>query len=65
MELAGELGASLPFTDSVSGFYDDAEVRYGPHAPHLMAVRSIEDANDMVLHRHRHHDQHQHDRSPT
>ncbi len=59
MQLAGELGARLPFTASVRDFYDEAEVNYGPHAPHLMAVRSIEDANDMVLHRF--HDDHHHD----
>jgi 3-hydroxyisobutyrate dehydrogenase-like beta-hydroxyacid dehydrogenase len=51
MQLAGELGATLPFTDSVSNFYDRAEDRYGAHAPHLMAVRQIEVANDMILHR--------------
>jgi 3-hydroxyisobutyrate dehydrogenase len=59
MRLAADVGATLPFTGSVRDFYDAAEATFGPHAPHLMAVRSIENANGLVLH------QYESDRSPA
>ncbi len=52
-ELAADVGAVVDFTTSVHQRYIEAEERFGPHAPHLMAVRTIEDANDLVLHEHR------------
>lgn len=60
-ELAADVGAVLDITARVHEHYVDAEERYGPHAPHLMAVRSIEDANELVLHEHGH----QHHNSAT
>ncbi len=59
MHLADDVGATIPFAGSVRDFYDAAEATFGPHAPHLMAVRSIEDANGLILH------QHEPDRSPA
>ena len=50
--LATDVGAVLDFTTSVLEHYVEAEERFGPHAPHLMAVRTIEDANHLVLHQH-------------
>lgn len=49
-ELAHDVGATIDFTADVFRHYQEAEERFGSHAPHLMAVRSIEDANDLVLH---------------
>ncbi len=48
--LAADVGAKLDFTARVSELYRDAEARFGPGAPHLTAMRTIEDANDLVLH---------------
>lgn len=53
MQLAEDVGADLPFTGSVRDLYDAAELEFGARAPHLVAVRMIENANDMILHRHR------------
>ncbi|MEO7369984.1 MAG: NAD(P)-dependent oxidoreductase [Ilumatobacteraceae bacterium] len=50
MELASTVSAELPFTAGVTEFYAVAEAEFGPTAPHLMAMRRIEDANDLVLH---------------
>lgn len=50
MELASTVGATLAFTGQVSEFYAAAEAEFGPTAPHLMAMRRIEDSNDLVLH---------------
>ncbi len=51
MGLAADVGADLAFTASVSQFYEAAEAEFGFGAPHLMAMRSIENRNDLVLHR--------------
>jgi 3-hydroxyisobutyrate dehydrogenase-like beta-hydroxyacid dehydrogenase len=50
MELAATVGAKLEFTADVTDFYAAAEAEFGPDAPHLMAMRSIENLNDLVLH---------------
>ncbi|MEO8265984.1 MAG: NAD(P)-dependent oxidoreductase [Ilumatobacteraceae bacterium] len=50
LELATTVGATLAFTAHVSEFYAAAEAEFGPTAPHLMAMRQIEDANELVLH---------------
>ncbi|MEP7204241.1 MAG: NAD(P)-dependent oxidoreductase [Ilumatobacteraceae bacterium] len=50
MDLASTVGATLTFTADVSQFYAAAEAEFGPTAPHLMAMRRIEDANELVLH---------------
>lgn len=52
LELAEDVGATLDFTARVSELYRDAEARFGPMAPHLIAMREIEEANDLVLHEH-------------
>lgn len=50
MELAGDVGAVLPFMGDVSSFYDRAVANYGADAPHLIAVQNIERLNDLILH---------------
>ncbi len=50
MELASAVGATLTFTAEVTEFYAAAEAEFGPTAPHLMAMRRIEDLNQLVLH---------------
>ena len=50
MELAADVDAKLQFTADVTDFYAAAEAEFGPTAPHLMAMRSIENLNDLVLH---------------
>jgi 3-hydroxyisobutyrate dehydrogenase-like beta-hydroxyacid dehydrogenase len=50
MELAADVGAKLQFTADVTDLYAAAEAEFGPTAPHLMAMRSIENLNDLVLH---------------
>lgn len=50
MELASTVDAKLTFTSSVADFYAAAEIEFGPGAPHLMAMRSIENLNGVVLH---------------
>lgn len=49
-DLAADVGATLEFTARVRELYDEAEARFGPSAPHLTAMRTIEDLNDLVLH---------------
>lgn len=48
-ELAADVGASIGFTDRIYAHYVAAEHQFGAGAPHLMAVRSIEEANDLIL----------------
>ncbi len=50
LQLADDVGATLDFTARVAELYDAAEARFGPSAPHLTAMREIEDRNDLVLH---------------
>ena len=50
MELASTVGATLTFTAEVTEFYAAAEAEFGPTAPHLMAMRRIENLNQLVLH---------------
>ncbi len=50
--LASSVHADLSFTNEVFALYTRAEERYGYDAPHLMAVQMIEQANDLILHRH-------------
>lgn len=50
MELAVTVDAKLTFTARIAAFYEAAEVEFGPTAPHLMAMRSIENLNGVVLH---------------
>ncbi len=50
MELAGDVDAKLAFTAEVTGFYARAESEFGAGAPHLMAMRAIENLNGLVLH---------------
>lgn len=52
MQLAGDVGAKLHVTADVNDVYAIAESRYGPRAPHLMAMHTIEDDNDLTLHEH-------------
>jgi 3-hydroxyisobutyrate dehydrogenase-like beta-hydroxyacid dehydrogenase len=52
MQLAGDVGATLHFTADVNDVYAIAESRFGPNAPHLMAMQTIEDDNDLRLHEH-------------
>lgn len=50
LALAADVGATLDFTARVGDLYDAAEARFGPRAPHLTAMREIEDRNDLVFH---------------
>ncbi len=50
MELAADVDAKLAFTADVTDFYARAESEFGAHAPHLMAMRAIENVNSLVLH---------------
>ena len=50
MELANDVDAKLTFTADVTDFYSRAEAEFGPTAPHLMAMRAIENLNGLVLH---------------
>jgi 3-hydroxyisobutyrate dehydrogenase-like beta-hydroxyacid dehydrogenase len=50
MELAADVDAKLAFTADVTDFYARAEAEFGAHAPHLMAMRAIENVNSLVLH---------------
>jgi 3-hydroxyisobutyrate dehydrogenase-like beta-hydroxyacid dehydrogenase len=52
LELAENVGATLPFTAGVSNLYAAAEATFGFEAPHLMAMQAIERDNDLILHRH-------------
>ena len=47
--LAEHVGADLAFTADVGRLYDAAESQFGFHAPHLIAMRRIEDANALTL----------------
>ncbi len=49
-ELADAVGATVEFTEATRSLYDLAEARFGPNAPHLTAMRCIEDENQLVLH---------------
>lgn len=51
-ELADQVGARLPFLADIVELYAEAEVEFGFAAPHLMAVRSLERDNDLILHHH-------------
>lgn len=53
VELAGSVGAVLPFIESVQGLYDEAEQVFGSGAPHLLAARLVEQRNGLVLHERR------------
>lgn len=50
MELADQVGASLPFMQSVTDYYRQAEATFGFDAPHLQAVQLSELDNDLILH---------------
>ncbi|MFW2383572.1 MAG: NAD(P)-dependent oxidoreductase [Acidimicrobiales bacterium] len=50
MSLASSTGAHLPFTDSVTKLYEEAEELFGFSAPHLIAMQMIERNNDLILH---------------
>ena len=49
LELAKSVGATLPMCAQVEGIYDQAVKKYGFDENHLMAVKLLEDANDMPL----------------
>lgn len=50
MELGDTVGARLPFMSQVTEFYAETVEQYGADAPHLMAVKALEEANDLILH---------------
>jgi 3-hydroxyisobutyrate dehydrogenase len=49
LELANSVGATLPLCAQVEGIYGQAVQKYGFDENHLMAVKLLEDANDMPL----------------
>jgi 3-hydroxyisobutyrate dehydrogenase-like beta-hydroxyacid dehydrogenase len=49
LELAKSVGATLPMCEQVESIYDQAVKKYGFDENHLMAVKLLEDANDMPL----------------
>ncbi len=53
MEMAGHVGAELPFMAAVAEAYAAAESTFGAEAPHLLAARLTEIANDLTLHEER------------
>lgn len=48
--LAAAVDAKLPFTTDALALYARAEERFGPNAPHLIAMQMIEHQNDLILH---------------
>ena len=51
MEMDETVGADLPFMARVAERYAHAEAHYGPAAPHLLAARLTEIANDSYFHK--------------
>jgi 3-hydroxyisobutyrate dehydrogenase-like beta-hydroxyacid dehydrogenase len=49
LELAGQVSAELPMCEQVEKLYAEAVGQFGEKAPHLMAVKLLEDANDKPL----------------
>ncbi len=50
LEMAGHVGASLPFMEAVAETYATAEEVYGSTAPHLLAAQLTEKTNGRILH---------------
>ena len=53
MEMAVHVGAELPFMAAVAETYAAAEAAFGSDAPHLLAARLTETANERILHEER------------
>ncbi|MEX6502985.1 NAD(P)-dependent oxidoreductase [Pseudomonas zhanjiangensis] len=49
LELAGQVSAELPMCEQVEKIYAQAVDQFGGKAPHLMAVKLLEQANDKPL----------------
>jgi 3-hydroxyisobutyrate dehydrogenase-like beta-hydroxyacid dehydrogenase len=49
LELAGQVAAELPMCEQVEKVYAQAVEQFGGKAPHLMAVKLLEEANDKPL----------------
>lgn len=49
LELAGQVSAQLPMCEQVEKIYEQAVEQFGGKSPHLMAVKLLEQANDMPL----------------
>ncbi|WP_281686474.1 NAD(P)-dependent oxidoreductase [Pseudomonas citronellolis] len=49
LELAGQVSAQLPMCEQVEKLYEEAVGQFGEKAPHLMAVKLLEIANDKPL----------------
>jgi len=52
MELATDVDATLPFMQQVTDFYAGTVERFGPKAPHLIAMQALERQNNLILHQH-------------
>jgi len=50
MDLAADVGATLPFMQLVTDYYKEAEAVFGFDAPHLQAVQLSEQENALILH---------------